>query len=153
LIAYLRYRFAVTVDLLTRNWSLAIAAVLATVILLFVAFRAFADSARGQLLRRARSLRSRYAQARRARKAVAKAAARLQKLQGRAASVKPRHVQEAAETLEDARSLLKIAEDQVMIAENHVRKVIVEEFPPKQHAALRSKYLASPEGQGKPFTF
>ena len=37
--------------------------------------------------------------------------------------------------------LLKVAADQVQIAENHVRRIIVEEFPPKRHDRMRSLYL------------
>ena len=142
-----------TLDFAARHWSLLIASVLATAILLFVLYRAFSDSARGQLRSNVRQVRRRYQDAVRARTAVNKAAARLEKLRSKSASVKPRHGQEASDALEDARSLLKIAEDQVLIAENHVRKVIVEEFPPKRHDALRSKYLTRPADVGKPFTF
>ena len=63
------------------------------------------------------------------------------KLGARADSVKPRHLQEVEEALEDALALAKIAHDQVMIAETRVRELILEEFPPQQHTALRAEYL------------
>ncbi|NIN38846.1 MAG: hypothetical protein GTO67_09360, partial [Gammaproteobacteria bacterium] len=50
-------------------------------------------------------------------------------------------------------ALLKITADQVLIAENHVRKIIVEEFPPNRHDRMRSKYLPDERQGGKPFTF
>lgn len=142
-----------TLDFITRNWSLAIAFVLLTGIALFVLFRLYADSARGQLGSRIRELRTRYRDFDQAGRAVGRAERRLERLGANAASVKPRHVEEARETLADARALLKIAADQVLIGENHVRKVIVEEFPPKRQEALRNRYLRSEDGEKKPFSF
>ena len=142
-----------TVDFVTRNWSLVIGSVLLTAIALFVLFRLYTDSARGQLGAQVRALRMRYQDVDKARHMLTRAESRLQKLEGDAASVKPRHVEEAREAVADARALLKIAGDQVLIAENHVRKTIVEEFPPNRQEALRGRFLRSEEEQGKPFTF
>jgi len=144
----LGYGFRVTLDFVIRNWSLVIASVLLTAIALFVLYRLYSDSSRGQLGARIRSLELCYRDVDRAQRAVRKAERRLDRLDARAASVKPRHVEEARDTLTDARSLLKIAEDQVLIAENHVRTVIVEEFPPKRHKAMRRRYLRRPAEQG-----
>ncbi len=142
-----------TVDFISRNWSLLIAGVLATGIVLFLLFRVFSDSARGRLRSEVKRLNQCYKDYQRARKASDKAAERLATLEQKAASVKPRRIQEASEALEDARMLQKIAEDQVMIAENYVQKLIVDEFPPKQHSALRDKHLRRHAEDGKPFTF
>jgi len=136
-----------------HNWSLVIGSALLLAISLFVVYRAFADSARGQLRRNLRVLRQRYRQLERAQRNVDSAAARLAKLRSKADAVKPRHGQEAAEAVEDARSLLKIAADQVLVAENHVRKIIVEEYPPQRQEALRRRYLRPSGNDGKPFTF
>jgi len=143
----------VTVEFLTRNWSLAIASVLLSAIALFVLHRIYSDSARGQLRSRLRELATRYRDVDRAQRAAEKAHRKLERLGARVAAVKPRHIDEAREALEDARSLLKIAEDQVLVAENHVRKVIVEEFPPQKQDALRQRHLRRPEDKSKPFTF
>ena len=35
----------------------------------------------------------------------------------------------------------KLIDDQLLIARNNVRMLILEEFPPKRHEAMRSKYL------------
>ena len=64
----------------------------------------------------------------------------------------PRSIAEAAGALEDARALQKIAEDQLLIARNHVRKIILEEYPPQRHEALRQRFLPADEGDSKPFT-
>ena len=142
-----------TVEFLTRNWSLAIASVLLTAIALFVLYRVYSESARGQLRRRLRELASRYREVDRAQRATEKAHRKLQRLGARVDAVKPRHIDEARGALEDARSLLKIAKDQVLIAENHVRKVIVEEFPPQRQKALRERYLRPPDDKTRPFSF
>ena len=142
-----------TVDFLTRHWSLVIASVLFTAIALFVLFRIYTDSTRGQLGARVRDLQTRYRDVDKASKALRRAEKRVSRLSKNSANVKPRLVQEAQEAVEDAQSLLKIAGDQVLIAENHVRKVIVEEYPPKRQAAMRAHYLRSDTEQGAPFSF
>jgi hypothetical protein len=130
-----------TAEFLTKNWALVVASVLGTGIFLFVLFRASQDSSRGRLKAVVSTLRQREKEARAARKAVDKAEGRLERLRAKAASVKPRIAHEASEDLEDARALLKIADDQVLVARNHVRKLIIEDFPPKRHEAMRNKYL------------
>ena len=117
-----------TVEFLTRNWSLAIASVLLTAIALFLLHRVYTDSARGQLRRRLRELASRYRDVDRAQRAVEKAEHKLQRLGARVAAVKPRHIDEARESLEDARSLLKIAADQVAFRDDVHRMPVFEEL-------------------------
>jgi hypothetical protein len=41
----------------------------------------------------------------------------------------------------------------VLIAENHVRKIIVEEFPPRLHERLRERYLPGEGADSRPFSF
>jgi hypothetical protein len=137
-----------TMDFLARNWSLVIASVLGTAVFLFVAFRVFQDSSRGRLRTHVTQVRQREAAAAAARKAVDKAAAKLNQLRAKSESVKPLRVKEASGSLEDARALQKIADDQVLVARNLLRKLILEEYPPKHHQKLRDRYL----GQEKPDT-
>ena len=139
-------------DVLGKYWALIGASVLGTAVLLFVLFRIYQDSGRGRLLARVAELRVREREAQKARKSLKKAAARLDRLRARADSVKPRLGQEASEAFEDARALQKIADDQVLVAQNHVRKIILEEYPPKQHAAMRARYLQQDEKDQQPFT-
>ena len=129
-----------------------VASVLGTAVLLFVIYRVYQDSAQGRLQATVKLLRKRESEARAALKVVDKSSARLDRLRAKAESVKPRHGQEASEALEDARALHKIADDQVLIAQNLVRKIILEEFPPKRHDALRIKYLPPTIQEQKPFT-
>lgn len=128
------------------------ASVLGTAVFLFVIYRVYQDSVQGRLQASVRLLRKRESEVAVALKVVDKSAARLDRLRAKAESVKPRHGQEAAEALEDARALHKIADDQVLIAQNHVLKIILEEFPPKRHDAMRNKYLPHTVQEQKPFT-
>ena len=49
--------------------------------------------------------------------------------------------------------LQKIAEDQVQVARNHVRRVICDEYPPRRQSRLRRKFLDESESDQKPFSF
>jgi hypothetical protein len=141
------------IDYFSHNWALVIGSALALLITLFVLVRVVGDSAPGRLRTNLRELRRRYRAFVKAQEAVQRAGHKLKSLQDKSQSVKPRRLQEAAGTLQDAKALQKIAEDRVLVAENHVRKMIVEEFSPKRQEALRKKYLRRPEPKGKPFTF
>lgn len=130
-----------SLEFLTRNWALAVASVLGTAVVLMVLYRLYADSARGRLRRRLGELTRRRWDAERAARSRDKAARRLKVLQGRAASTRPRRINAANEALQDAEMLKKVADDQVLVAVRRVREVILEEFPPNRHDALRNKYL------------
>jgi len=55
--------------------------------------------------------------------------------------------------VEDAKMLAKIANDKVLIAENHVRRVIHEEYPPVKQERLRKKYLPAQAADKRRFSF
>ena len=130
-----------TVDFLIRNWALVVASILATGILVFVLVRLYRESDRGQLGNLVRELQGRYKAVARAQKGLDKASERLDGLRENAPTVKPRHVEEAGESVEDALLLLNNANDQVLIAEKDVRQLILDEYPPDRQEALRQKYL------------
>ena len=142
-----------TLDFLQQHWAVLIAGGIATAVLLFAGWRARLDSPRGRLRTARRRLREREVTVQRQRRRLEQLSARLQRLQSKAESVKPVRLQEAAEAVQDGEALLKIANDQLLIAENHVRKIIVEEFPPKDHQRMRSRYLSGEPTDGKPFSF
>jgi hypothetical protein len=142
-----------SLNFLQQHWALIVAGVVGTLVLLFAGWRAWLDSPRGRLFVARRRLRDKGLEARRQHKQLVRLSTHLESLQSKADSVKPRRLQEATEAAQDARALLKIAKDQVLIAENHVRKIIVEEFPPQRHERLRSRYLPGERADGKPFTF
>lgn len=130
-----------TVDLIIRNWALVVAGILASGILVFVLVRLYRESDRGQLGNRVRALQGCYKEVARAQKGLDKASERLDELRKKASTVKPRHVEEAGEAVEDALLLLNNANDQVLIAEKDVRQLILDEYPPDRQEALRQKYL------------
>jgi hypothetical protein len=135
------------------NWALAIAAVIGLGLSCALAAHLFHRSARGQLRRVRKTLAAERRKHRNAQARVVKAEQRKSKLQRRADRVKPRALREADEALADARALARIAGDRLAIAENHLRRVIFEEFPPTRHERLRMKYLPDRPAADKPFTF
>jgi hypothetical protein len=128
-------------DFAIRNWALLLAALLAVIVFLFVAYHLYRQSAQARLGAALDRLRAGERKAAAAKRALAKASARLEKLRSRAASVRPRVLEEASEAVEDARLARKNADDQLLVARNEMRMAIVEEYPPKRHAALRRHYL------------
>jgi len=141
-----------SLDDLQRYWALLAAGALALVVLVFVMVRVYQDSARGRLTAQLRALREREKAARKAAGAARESRRRLEKLRVKADSVKPRLVEETKGKLEDALALKKIADDKVLIARNHVRKTIIEEFPPKEHESMRRRLLPEAGSDGRPFT-
>lgn len=141
------------IEFIRHNWAILAASVLGLAIFVFVAFRVFEDSTRGQLMRLVRAHDEKVRAAQRAHKVSIKAARRLQRIRGKGDSAIPENIQLASEALEDAQALKKIADDQVLIAANHVRKIILEKFPLGRHESLRARYLTDEAPSEKPFTF
>lgn len=148
----LRYGFTMSIEFFSQYWALLLAGVIAAVVLLVLLFRVYHDSTSGRFQVCVAQLREQERAAEDAQKSTDKAVERCEHLQARAESIKPLQLQEASEALEDARALQKIANDQVLIARNQVRKIILEEYPPKRHAALRLKHLKVDEADNMPFT-
>jgi hypothetical protein len=142
-----------TLAQLQQHWALVGASVLGTAVLLFVLWRAWLESPRGRLAAARRHLQAALATARKRQKKLQSLASRLDRLEAAADSVKPVRLRETAEGVQDAEALLKIATDQVLVAENRVRKVIVEEFPPNRHERMRNRYLPGERADGRPFSF
>lgn len=141
------------IELLLKNWGLAVAVVLLLGVAMFVIAALVRRAPWGQLRQALVECKARRNEHKVALSAASKAEKRLAGLLPRADTVKPRRLQEAKDRLEDARALAKIADDQLMIARNHVRRVILEEYPPRKHEQLRRKYLPDDQPDGKPFSF
>jgi predicted transcriptional regulator len=99
-----------TLTFLQQHWALAGSSVVATAVLMFVVWRAWLDSPRGRLRVARRRLRAKRLEAQRQRKALQSLSSRLDHLESKANSVKPRLLREAAEAVQDAEALLKIAD-------------------------------------------
>jgi hypothetical protein len=138
---------------LRTHWALLLASITGLVLLLAAAVHFVQNSGRGQLRRMQRALQQERCRLEKAKAAVEKAERQKARLMQNAESVKPRLLRESAEACEDAKALARIAVDRVLVAENHVRRVILEEFPPAQHERLRSRYLPDTPQKKRPFTF
>lgn len=100
-------------------------------------------TSRGRLNKQRRELRHRLYQHGQAQRAADKAARKFEAMNARASKVKPRVLRECEATAEDMRRMLVHAKDKVLVAENHVRKIILDEFPPAEHPKLVEKYLSN----------
>jgi hypothetical protein len=138
---------------LQSHWALMLASATAVVLLAAGIVHVARRSARGQLRRMRKLLDRERVRQRKAAAAVVRAERQRDRLMGRSDRVKPRVLTEAGEALQDAKALAKIAADRVLVAENHLRRVILEEFPPARHDTLRSRYLQDGQTGKKPFTF
>ena len=147
-----RYGQWMSPEFLTNNWALVAASVVGVAVLLLVLHRLWLQSPRGELGRARRRLKARHRALGRAENALRRRRKEFERLHARAASVRPRRLEEAGEAVEDARALAKIAHDQLLVEENLVRKVIFEEFPPRRQESLRRRYLRSDEERSRPYS-
>jgi hypothetical protein len=130
-----------TMQWVTHNWALVAASVLGLAILLFVLYRLYEASPRGRLSAHVAVLRKHNNEVTQSETRLTKASEQLSALRSKADTTKPRLLSEAEEAIQDARSLQKIATDQVLRAQKLLGDVILEEFPPKRQDVLRNKYL------------
>jgi len=141
------------IGFLRSDWA-AWAALLLSILVTALVMRAiFKRSARGQLNHALRNVRESNKALHVATKDAQKANARLEKLSGKSDKVKPRILQEARDTLEDCRALVKILDDKNQVTTNHLRRVIYEEYPPSRHEKLRRQYLPQDIEDDRPFSF
>lgn len=138
---------------LANNWALGLAGFFVSLAAFVILAMIMRRSARGQLRTVRAELRKALKQQRKAARVSAKTHRQLLKLDENIANVKPRVLQEAKDALQDARALEKIAGDKVLVAANHVRRVIHEEFPPSKQQQLRNRYLPGEEQNEGPFSF
>ena len=110
-------------------------------IVLFVLYRLVQDSRRGRLAKELSHLRERERALSGARKDLEKAKVRLEKLQARGDSVPPGKVLQAKDEIQAADETVRLLDGQVQVVRNNARTVILEEYPPKQHAAMLKKCL------------
>ena len=139
--------------ILTDNWALALAVLVTSLATIVIVAGVARRSARGRLKRVRTDLRKALKNLSKAAHIAEKSQRRLAKLGANAEKVKPRLLQEAKDALQDARALEKIAHDQVLVAKNHVRRVIHDEFPPSKQQKLRDRYIADVDHDKRPFSF
>ena len=134
-------------------WALLGAAVAAAVALAAVGVALWRRSRRGRLGIRVREQRRRQRELDEARKAWQKASRHLQKLEKRAGRVPPKTLDEARSLLGDAERLVEVRVGALKVAQNHVRMIIVEEYPPSRHDALRRRHGVPEHADARPFSF
>jgi len=110
------------------------------IILLGVVLPNIMPTPRGRLNRQRRELKHRLFERQQAEKAADKAQRDFAKLQSRAQNVQPKQLREAEGLAADMQTMLVHANDKVLVAENHVRRILLDEFPPAVHQQLLEKY-------------
>ena len=141
------------IDLLLQNWGLVMAGILVLVVATIVIVALIRRSAGGQLRSGLATLDACTREQEAAHLVAKKTETKLAALQSRLDKVKPRVIEELKGLLSDKQALAKIADDQVLIAKNHVRRVIHGEFPPNQHDKMRARYLPDDVKDKRPFSF
>ncbi len=139
-------------NLVISNWALAVAAGIGVVLALVIIGNLITRTGWGQLRQNLHFLAKAQKNEAKAMKAVEKAESIAKRLDENAETTKPRLLQEALDTLQDARALAKIANDKLMVAENHVRRIILDEYPPVRQEALQKKHLPDPARDKKPLS-
>lgn len=139
-------------EILQQHWALVVASVIGLAVLLMYLAQLLVSSRRVRLNASLQALRRKEKVAARAAKGVATLRKKLERLRRRAESVRPNVIEELRGELADAEALMKIANDQVLVARNQVRKIIVEEFPPKRQEALRKRLLPLEKRDTRPFS-
>ncbi|HEX7720009.1 MAG TPA: hypothetical protein VF389_09395 [Woeseiaceae bacterium] len=142
-----------SVDGWQEHWALMLGVVIAVCIAIVVFAHSLKATAHSRLRRSRKELRAKRRAFDKAESVVEAAERKSERLHERAERAKPRHLHEADEALADARALAKIAHDQVLVAENHLRRIIVEEYPPARQARLRARYGVEEVPDKRPFTF
>jgi hypothetical protein len=128
-------------QLFPRYWELIIASVLALVILLFAVFRLVQDSRRGRLSSALTELREREQSLQSASRNVAKALLKYEKIASRGDKVPPNKLLAAKDALAAARETERLLGDQVLVLRNNARTIILQDYPPAKHAAMRRRHL------------
>lgn len=141
------------IDMLLQNWGLVVAGTLVLIVATIVITVLLRRSAGGQLRSALATLDSCKREQDAAHSVAKKTETKLVALQTRKDRVKPRVIEELRGLLSDKQALAKIADDQVLIAKNHVRRVIHDEFPPNQHDKMRARYLPDDVKDKRPFSF
>lgn len=130
-----------TLAMLKPYWAPLLALALALMVALVIAVRSVAGSSGSLLAAASARLRQCQREARKAERRCVRMRRRFEGLKARRDAVKPRVLEAAEGAYADAEALLKIRGDQVLVAQNQLRTVIVQEYPPDRHDAMRNRYL------------
>ena len=132
---------------------LLLGAVILAVVAFCVVLPNVLPTPRGSLNRQRRELRHRRYQLQQAIRAAEGATKRFEKLQRNARNVEPAKLDEAGAKAKDMQILAGHANDKVLVAENHVRRVILDRFPPAKQERMLSKFVPERDERSMPFSF
>ncbi len=138
---------------LQSNWAIWLASAMLLIAAVGIIPELLRRTSRGKLNRVFADVKAARKELRKSTRAAKKAEKKYERLLARADRVKPRVLQEAKESVEDAKALAKILNDKVIVAETHVRRIIYDEFPPEKHERMRAKYLPQDIIDNRPFSF
>ncbi len=124
-----------------QYWALIVASILGLAIALFVVFRLFQDSRRGQLASALNELRAREQSLHSTSKRVSKLLKKCEKQAASGDKVPPNKLLGAKDALAEARETEALLKDQVLVLRNNARNIILQDYPPTQHEAMCRKYL------------
>ena len=136
-----------------NHWLLIIGLALLLAVVVLVILPNSLPTPRGALNRQRRELRFRLAEHRQAARVAARALRQAKKLSNVRDRTAPAAFDEAQALARDKQTLLEHAADRVMVAENHVRRVILEQFPPRDHEKLLARYVSAAGDKSLPFRF
>ena len=124
-----------------QYWALIVASILGLAIALFVVFRLFQDSRRGRLASALNELHERERALQSALKDVSKSLSKCEKLAASGDKVPPNKLLAAKDALAEARETEALLQDQVLVLRNNARTIILQDYPPTRHDAMRRKHL------------
>ena len=130
-----------TPEILQQYWAPILGSFLFFTILFYVLIKKLQGTRGFRLTRAVNHLRNREAAHSASVKAQEKARSKLEKLQARGDSVPPAKVLEAKDRLRAAEETTRLLSEQVQVVRNNARTIILEEYPPKRHAAMLKKHL------------
>ncbi len=134
-------------------WAPLAASVIVGGVVFYLLCRAWAGSRRGRLRRCAKDYRDTRRLFVTAERELERAARQVTKLEQRADAVAPRRLDEARNARSDAHRLCEIRTDQLKVAENHLRRIILEEYPPSRHSSMLRRYGVPEHTDARPFSF
>ncbi len=134
-------------------WALIAASVVFFAVVFHLLHRALQGSRHGRLQQHLSGFIKARQELEKTVRDVGKARSRRERLEKRADSVVPRKLDEARDRHDDAQRLCEIHADKLKVAENLLRRHILEEYPPSKHGALLKRYGVAEHTDARPFTF
>lgn len=141
------------IESLQSDWAIWLALASLVVAIVLIIPIVLKRTSRSKLNRVLSDLKETQKELRKTGRVSDKAEKKLQKMLANIERVKPRELQEAKDAVDDSKALTRILSDKLMVAQNHVRRVIHDEFPPAKHDQMRAKYLPQDVKEDRPFQF